>query len=188
MTFMIVISVHIVIMDSDVERLCGVSTEDQQMDDHLAARDETPGADPVELYDMPGHMIRRMHQASQATFDAEVMAAGIDLTSVQFAALSMIAAHPGIDQARLATAIAFDRATTGGVIDRLEAKGLVRREIDKTDRRARRLHVEALGETTLRLAMPVVRRAQTLMLKNLSKTEQATLLRLLAKAIRTVER
>ena len=41
-------------------------------------------------------------------------------------------ANPGIDQARLATAIAFDRATTGGVIDRLEAKGLVRREIVKT--------------------------------------------------------
>ena len=94
----------------------------------------TDAADQAELYAMPGHLVRRMHQASQAIFDAEVTTAGIDLTSVQFAALTMIAANPGIDQARLAAAISFDRATTGGVIDRLEAKGLVRREIVKTDR------------------------------------------------------
>ena len=153
------------------------------------ARDETASNadEPAELYGMPGHLIRRMHQASQAIFDAEVTTAGIDLTSVQFAALTMIAANPGLDQARLATAIAFDRATTGGVIDRLEAKGLVRREIVKTDRRARRLHLEAAGATTLEAAMPVVRHAQTLMLKSLSEREQATLLRLLSKAVQSID-
>jgi MarR family transcriptional regulator, temperature-dependent positive regulator of motility len=151
------------------------------------AHDETADAEgaPAELYGMPGHLIRRMHQASQAIFDSEVGAAGIDLTSVQFAALTMIAANPGIDQARLAAAIAFDRATTGGVIDRLEVKGFVRREIDKADRRARRLHLEAAGVTTLQSATPVVRRIQTLMLRNLSDKEQVTLLRLLAKAVQT---
>jgi MarR family transcriptional regulator, temperature-dependent positive regulator of motility len=149
--------------------------------------DETLVADgdPLELYGMPGHLIRRLHQVSQAIFDAEAAAAGIDLTSVQFAALTMIAANPGIDQARLANAIAFDRATTGGVIDRLEAKGFVRREIVKTDRRARRLHLEAAGETTLHVAMPIVRHAQTLMLKALNDKEQATLLRLMAKAVQS---
>ena len=153
------------------------------------AHDEptTDAADQAELYGMPGHLIRRMHQASQAIFDAEVTTAGIGLTSVQFAALTMIAAHPGIDQARLANAISFDRATTGGVIDRLEAKGLVRREIVKTDRRARRLHVEAAGEATLQAATPIVRHAQTLMLKSLSLAEQATLLRLLSKAVQSID-
>ena len=147
----------------------------------------TDAADQAELFRMPGHLIRRMHQASQAIFDAEVTTAGIELTSVQFAALTIIAAHPGIDQARLANAISYDRATTGGVIDRLEAKGLVRREIVKTDRRARRLHVEAAGEKTLRAATPVVRHAQTLMLNSLSQTEQATLLRLLSKAVQAID-
>jgi MarR family transcriptional regulator, temperature-dependent positive regulator of motility len=152
------------------------------------ARDATSGADAdantADFNSMPGHLVRRLHQASQAIFDAEAAAAGIDLTSVQFAALTMIAANPGIDQARLAAAIAFDRATTGGVIDRLEAKGLVRREIVKSDRRARRLHLEAAGETTLQAATPVVRHVQTLILKNLSDKEQATLLRLLSKALK----
>jgi len=35
-----------------------------------------------------------------------------------------IALQPGIDQASLATSISFDRATIGGVIDRLERKAL----------------------------------------------------------------
>ncbi|HRE22051.1 MAG TPA: MarR family transcriptional regulator, partial [Rhabdaerophilum sp.] len=84
--------------------------------------------DRLEIYDMPGHLIRRMHQAAVAIFDNEVRAAGADLTPVQFAAMMKIAAEPGIDQASVAQAIAYDRVTIGGVVDRLEAKGLVRRE------------------------------------------------------------
>ena len=86
---------------------------------------------------MPGHLIRRMQQASLAIFDTEMARAGCDLTSVQYAALVAIAAQPGLDQATLASVIAFDRVTTGGVIDRLEAKGDVRREMPSDDRRSR---------------------------------------------------
>ena len=99
----------------------------------------------------------------------------------------MIAASAGIDQARLATAIAFDQATTGGVIDRLEARGLVRREIVKTDRRARRRYLEAAGEAAVKVARPIVRHAQTFMLKGLSQKEMTTLPRPLSKAVQSVD-
>jgi DNA-binding MarR family transcriptional regulator len=56
---------------------------------------------------------------------------------VRYAALPVIAARPGLDQAALAGAIAFDRPTTGGVIDRLEAKGLVRRQMGLSFQRGR---------------------------------------------------
>lgn len=142
--------------------------------------------EPSELYGMPGHLVRRMHQASQAIFDARVVEAGIDLTSVQFAALAMIGMTPGIDQATLANAIAFDRPTTGGVIDRLEAKGFVRREITKADRRMRHLYLEPAGNAVLDGVTPIVRRVQDLMLEGLTEAERATLLRLLSKALRGV--
>ena len=142
--------------------------------------------EPSEIYGMPGHLIRRMHQASQAIFDAQVAEAGIDLTSVQFAALAMIGATPGIDQATLANAIAFDRPTTGGVIDRLEAKGFVRREITKADRRMRHLYLESAGQAILDGATPVARRVQDLLLEGLTEVERATVLRLLSKALRAV--
>ena len=126
---------------------------------------------------MPGHLIRRMHQASTAIFDAEIRKQGYDLTPVQFAALTFIDARPGLDQATLASAIAYDRVTIGGVIDRLEQKGLVRREIAKGDRRSRRLHLEPAGKMVLAGATPIVRQVQYSMLKGLSETEGATLLR-----------
>jgi MarR family transcriptional regulator, temperature-dependent positive regulator of motility len=142
--------------------------------------------EPSEIYGMPGHLVRRMHQAAQAIFDAQVNEAGIDLTSVQFAALATIGATPGIDQATLAHAIAFDRPTTGGVIDRLETKGFVRREITKVDRRMRHLYLEPAGKAILDGATPIVRRVQDLMLEGLTEAERATLLQLLAKALRAV--
>ena len=143
-------------------------------------------ATAVEIHDMPGHLVRRMHQASQAIFDAQIAAAGFDLTSVQFAALTTIAARPGLDQATLAAAIAFDRATTGGVIDRLESKGLVRREITRADRRQRHLYLEPAGEIVLTATTPVVQRVQGMMLAGLEPQERATLLRLLSKALQAV--
>ena len=141
--------------------------------------------EPTEIYGMPGHLVRRMHQASQAIFAAEMTEAGFDLTSVQFAALAMIGANPGIDQARLAKAIAFDRPTTGGVIDRLEAKGFVRRETTKADRRMRQLYLEPAGKAILDSATPAVRRVQDSLLEKLDETERASFLRLLSKALGT---
>jgi len=124
----------------------------------------------AEMHNMPGHLIRRMHQASQAIFDGEMSRTGFDLTPVQYAALAAIAERPGLDQASLASAIVFDRATTGGVIDRLEGKGYVRREIDRADRRARRLFLEQAGDDA----------------RGLSDRECATLLALLGKALAAV--
>ena len=100
--------------------------------------------------------------------------------------LSAHGATPGIDQATLANAIAFDRPTTGGVIDRLEAKGFVRREITKADRRMRHLYLEPAGKAILDSATPIVRRVQELMLEGLTETERVTFLRLVSKALRAV--
>ena len=63
------------------------------------------------LYDMPGHLIRRMNQISVAVFLQEAQQAGFDLTPVQFAALYTVGEHEAIDQATLASLIAYDRVT-----------------------------------------------------------------------------
>jgi len=44
--------------------------------------------------------------------------------------------------------VAFDRAETSGGIDRLEAKGFVRRETPKTPRRARNRYLEIAEQFT----------------------------------------
>jgi MarR family transcriptional regulator, temperature-dependent positive regulator of motility len=139
-----------------------------------------------EIYDMPGHLIRRLQQASAAIFDNEIRQAGIDLTPVQFAALTMIAANPGLDQASLAQGIAYDRVTIGGVVDRLEQKNLVRREIAEKDRRARNLYLQPLGRQVLAEARPVVAHVQDAILRGLSQPDSEHLCRLLRKALDAV--
>lgn len=148
--------------------------------------DDISTGNRLDVHAMPGHLIRRMHQASQAIFDGEMAKNGLDLTSVQYAALAAIAAQPGLDQATLASIIAFDRVTTGGVIDRLEAKGLVRREIAKGDRRSRRLHLETLGAKILETARPIVEHVQAKMMAGLDPKELAKFLKLLQKALDAV--
>ena len=135
----------------------------------------------TDLYDLPGHLIRRMHQISVSAFAAETKAAGFDLTPMQFAALCMLEENPGIEQATLAGLVAIDRATIGGVVARLETRGLLERSVSRTDRRARVLTLTETGATLLCDVRPVVRRAQDVMLKQLGPGERDTLVTLLCK-------
>ncbi|APZ53436.1 MarR family winged helix-turn-helix transcriptional regulator [Salipiger abyssi] len=133
------------------------------------------------VYDLPGHLIRRLHQISVSAFASEAAAEGIELTPVQFAALSMLAEYPDIDQATLAGLVAYDRVTLGGVVNRLEARGLLERKVSATDRRARRLRVTEAGRKLVRDALPAIERTQEVILKDLNAEERETLLGLLRK-------
>lgn len=133
--------------------------------------------------EMAGHLIRRLHQQSTQVFLAHTQAAGLDLTPVQFAVLDTIAEQPGIDQASLAATIGFDRATIGGVIDRLEHKGHVRRVVSAQDRRARQLRLTPKGRKLLVASRPVVQALQADVLAPLSPAERAAFLGLAHKAL-----
>lgn len=135
----------------------------------------------VEIYNMAGHLIRRLNQISVAVFADRMAEVGVELTPVQFAALSAIDARPGIGQAALAGAVAYDQTTLGGVIDRLEQKGLILRRVSAQDRRARVLSVTEDGRALLERIRPVVRDLQTDILSGLDESERAQLLSLLRK-------
>lgn len=132
---------------------------------------------------MAGHLIRRLHQQSTQVFQARMQAVGLDLTSVQFAALDAIAQQPGIDQASVAATISFDRATIGGVIKRLEDKNLVQRVVNDQDRRARRLRLTPEGKRLLATSRPVVEALQAEILAPLKRTERNAFLALAQKAL-----
>lgn len=134
---------------------------------------------------MAGHLIRRLNQLSTHIFAHRVQAAGFDLTPVQFAAMDALDAHPGLDQASIAAKIAYDRATIGGVIDRLEQKGYVARTVSKHDRRAREVNLSAEGRAVYHRILPLVTALQSEILGGLDPTERAEFLRLAAKAIQT---
>ncbi len=137
----------------------------------------------MRAYGMAGHLIRRLNQVSTQVFMQRVQEAGFDLTPVQFAAMDAIAANPGIDQAGVAARIAYDRATIGGVIDRLEHKGYVARQVSKRDRRAREVRLTENGQKVFSAILPVVTDLQGEILSGLDQAERATFLELAGKAI-----
>lgn len=132
---------------------------------------------------MAGHLIRRLNQISTQVFTQRLQEAGHDLTPVQFAAMDAIGTQPGIDQARVAAAIAYDRATIGGVIDRLEQKGYVTRQVSKQDRRAREVRLTDTGEAVFAEVLPIVTALQAEILPGLDAEERAVFLALASKTI-----
>ena len=137
----------------------------------------------MDSHTMAGHLIRRLHQQSTAVFAQKTQDAGFDLTPVQFAALDAIQANPQADQARIAELIGYDRATIGGVIERLEKKRWVKRVVSEQDRRARLITLTDKGLAMHLKAKKLVERLQSDILEPLSVSEQQMLLALVAKIV-----
>ena len=139
-------------------------------------------AEPFRFQRAPGHLIRRAHQISVAVFAEEVGAHAV--TPVQFAILNALRAESGIDQITLAQRVAFDAATIGSVIGRLEKKGWLRRQADAADRRRRLLWLTAEGERAALAMIPSVGQVQQRLLQGLDHAERQQLLALLDKLVR----
>jgi DNA-binding MarR family transcriptional regulator len=134
-----------------------------------------------DFYRSAGHLVRRAHQIHDTIFAEET--AGFDITSPQYAALRAVAEYPEIEQTALSDAIAYDRSTIGGLVDRLEAKGMLRRTIGTRDRRTKLLTLTPAGTELLRKLKSRVPRVQERILAPLSARERATFLALLERVV-----
>ena len=138
-------------------------------------------SDTFNYQQAPGYLIRRAHQVSVALFATGM--ADFDLTPVQFAMLNALMDEPGEDQITLASKVAFDAATSGAVIARLENKGLLRRDADPQDKRRKLLSLTPAGEQMVAAMKTAVAQVQTNIMAPLAEGEAQELNRLLAKLI-----
>lgn len=136
----------------------------------------------VDLDAMPGHGIRRLQQVAVALFMQEAAASGA--TPVQYAVLQTLADRPGIDQRTLAQAVSLDTSTIAGVVDRLEARGALTRQLSPQDRRVRLLHLTPDGEDLRAQLLPAMLRAQQRMLEPLPAAERKAFMRMVQAVIR----
>ncbi len=139
-----------------------------------------PGTDPLslDLYDQPGHLIRRAQQIAVSMY---FEAAQTGITPLQYAILRTLQEKPGLDQVTLAQEIALDTSTTAETAARLETKGLIVREM--MARRQRRLLLTPAGEQALADLVPAVHRMRRAMLGSLEPEEQTEFIRLLRKFV-----
>lgn len=86
----------------------------------------------IVLHDVARALRTRFDQKARATHA---------MTRAQWLILSRLDRQPGMSQNELAAICEVEPITIARLVDRLEARGLVERRADPTDRRIRRLHL-----------------------------------------------
>jgi DNA-binding MarR family transcriptional regulator len=97
--------------------------------------------------------------------------------------LSHLARGPVGTQLELAQAIGYDKTRLIARLDELEADGLVTREPDPSDRRARRIHLTAAGHARHAAAQADIRVMEDELLATLPPAERELLLSVLPRLV-----
>jgi DNA-binding MarR family transcriptional regulator len=126
----------------------------------------------------PGVLIRRVHQIFLAIYAQKCAEFGT--TPVQSSIMQILLMQPGIDQVAIAGEIGIDRTTTSNVLSRLEARGIVSREIDPDNRRTKRAFLTEQGTVMLFEMQQSIDEAHEQLVKPLNRTERKRFLAQLA--------
>lgn len=112
--------------------------------------------------------------------DAErPLLAAHELSMWSYIVLTHLAQRPADTQLELAGAIGYDKTRLIALLDDLEAKGLITREPDPADRRARRVRLTSAGGKRQSAAQTDIRSMEEAVLAGLSASERANLLAVL---------
>ena len=103
----------------------------------------------------------------------------LDLTQKQVSVLWLVDDNPGVAQTDLAQRLFMDRATTMGIINRLEGRGLLRRGPSPEDRRRKTLYLTDAGRALLLRARQCIYQHEKWLKSRFSKNEVKTLMGLL---------
>jgi MarR family transcriptional regulator, lower aerobic nicotinate degradation pathway regulator len=130
-----------------------------------------------DLYQRPGFLLRRTHQISAAVF--ENACASVGLTPAQYGVLTVLASEPGLDQTRLARALAFDKVTVMRVCKGLEERGLIERKMSELNRRQMAVVLTPAGKKLLQQARGPAEQAYQRLLSPLSVAQRHQLIEIL---------
>ncbi|WP_244204474.1 MarR family winged helix-turn-helix transcriptional regulator [Streptomyces africanus] len=126
---------------------------------------------PQYLADSPLHLLRRALQSYTARWQEAVG----DVTPPQYSVLLTVHAYPGIDQSRLGVTTGIDPATLAPLVQRLELRGLLAREVDPANRRRKLLTLTEDGMTTVDRIRPLADVVDDAVLGDLPDTQRAAL-------------
>lgn len=130
--------------------------------------------------DYIGHLLRRAQQVHLAAWLRDVSP---EVTSVQFAALSVLARTPGISQVDLGSALDLDRSTIADMVRRMAGRDLLTRVRSATDTRRNVLELTDHGRQVLGDIQPRVAGLEPVLTAGLDADESAELRRLLLRVL-----
>jgi DNA-binding MarR family transcriptional regulator len=118
-----------------------------------------------------GFILSDVARLLRTAFDRRVKSLG--LTRSQWWVLNHLYRNDGITQSELAEILEVERATLGRLLDRLEAKGWVRREGHAGDRRAKRVFLTEEVEPALKAMRAAAAELRRDALTGISTEEQS---------------
>jgi DNA-binding MarR family transcriptional regulator len=148
-------------------------------DDEILDAEATPGTvDLGALTQMTGYALRRaqiwLFRDLKARFKSH------DVSLAQFSVLYVVDVNPGLAQARIAEALAIERARLVLMLDRLELRGLLVRSRSKSDRRSHALHLTPAGRDLLQILLEVQAEHEKRITMLLGSDGRSDLIRLLS--------
>jgi MarR family transcriptional regulator, lower aerobic nicotinate degradation pathway regulator len=144
----------------------------------MTSRPRAAAASEYRLDDQVGFLLRVAMQRHTSIFMSRIVKG---LTQTQFAALAKLREVGSCSQNQLGRLIYLDAATTKGVVDRLERRGLVTARPDASDRRRRAIALTDAGRAVAAAAVKVARQITNQTLTPLTAAEQKAVIRLLRK-------
>src|SRR5687768_10993405 len=136
--------------------------------------------------DRGGHLMALLHTASTVQAHAEVKLAAVGLSLPKLAALTALSeAGESMPLGQVAERLACVKSNITQLVDRLEADGLVTRELDPNDRRTKLAVLTPAGRKAVKEGLLVKQEAEREVLGRLSRDEARQLTALLTKIGKT---
>ncbi|MCE5232806.1 MAG: MarR family transcriptional regulator [Mizugakiibacter sp.] len=119
-----------------------------------------------------GALLCRVRNELIGNLERELAAHGFEMNFSQYLALKKLAAHGPMAAGELARMINLDAGATTRLLDRLEAKGYLRRQPHEQDRRALRIALTEAGQALWTDIHACGERALARATRNLAATER----------------
>jgi len=127
------------------------------------------------------YLIKQLERSTRTRLDALMSEHG--LTTLQYTALSVVAAQPGMPSAQLARRSFVTPQAANEMVTALEGKGLLERSPDPSNRRQIQLRLTRVGQRTLERCEQSADRFEAALFGELSDPEHARLRRLLQRCL-----
>ena len=116
-----------------------------------------------------GYLMHDVSRLRRSAFDRSLKP--LNVTRSQWWVLAYLSRQDGMTQSQLAEELDLGKVAIGGLIDRLEKSGLVRREADSTDRRVNRVYLQAQSKSLIAKMRKMNHQLNVIILKGIADSE-----------------
>jgi DNA-binding MarR family transcriptional regulator len=136
--------------------------------------------DEARLHRILGYQLAQAAIVTYSVFE-RVVGTPLDLRPVEYTILALVSENPGVSPVQLSKALAVTRANITTWIDKLEQRGLAKRERNTGDRRGQHLRTTERGSALAKKATSVLVDGERQAFSTLTAVEQMMLTELLHK-------